>query len=139
MCIRDRLKDSYKAKLALEAFQHTADYDTAISNWISKEKGLKSSKYIESYPIIKTLRYGENPHQKAFWYGLSNNGWNSAKKLQGKDLSYNNLLDLESALSTVLEFGYAEKNELTTNTFASVILKHNNPCGASISLSLIHI
>jgi phosphoribosylaminoimidazolecarboxamide formyltransferase/IMP cyclohydrolase len=132
---RGELKDSYKAKLALEAFQHTADYDTAISNWIRKEKGLQSSKYIESYPLIKTLRYGENPHQKAFWYGLSNIGWNSAEQLQGKDLSYNNLLDLESALSTVLEFGYTAKDEFTNEMFASVILKHNNPCGASISNS----
>ncbi len=132
---KGKLKDSYKAKLALEAFQHTADYDTAISNWIRKEKGLQSSKYIESYPLIKTLRYGENPHQKAFWYGSSNIGWNSAEQLQGKDLSYNNLLDLESALSTVLEFGYTEKDKLTTDTFASVILKHNNPCGASLSNS----
>jgi len=133
---KGKLKESYKAKLALEAFQHTADYDTAISNWIRKEKDLQSSKYIESYPLIKTLRYGENPHQKAFWYGFSNIGWNSAEQLQGKDLSYNNLLDLESALSTVLEFGYAEKDELTNNIFASVILKHNNPCGASISNSV---
>jgi len=132
---KGELKDSYKAKLALEAFQHTADYDTAISNWIRKERDLQSSKYIESYPLIRTLRYGENPHQKAFWYGLSNIGWNSAEQLQGKDLSYNNLLDLESALSTVLEFGYTEKDELTTDMFASVILKHNNPCGASISNS----
>ncbi len=132
---KGELKNSYKAKLALEAFQHTADYDTAISNWIRKEGGLQSSKYIESYPLIKTLRYGENPHQKAFWYGLSNIGWNSAEQLQGKDLSYNNLLDLESALSTVLEFGYTEKDNLTTDTIASVILKHNNPCGASISNS----
>jgi len=132
---KGELKDSYKAKLALEAFQHTADYDTAISNWIRKERDLQSSKYIESYPLIKTLRYGENPHQKAFWYGLSNIGWNSAEQLQGKDLSYNNLLDLESALSTVLEFGYTEKDELSTNMFASVILKHNNPCGASVSNS----
>jgi len=132
---KGELNDSYKAKLALEAFQHTADYDTAISNWIRKERDLQSSKYIESYPLIKTLRYGENPHQKAFWYGLNNIGWNSAKQLQGKDLSYNNLLDLESALSTVLEFGYTKKDEPTTNMFASVILKHNNPCGASISNS----
>ena len=128
-------QDLYKAKLALEAFQHTADYDTAISNWIRKERDLQSSKYIESYPLIKTLRYGENPHQKAFWYGSSSIGWNSAEQLQGKDLSYNNLLDLESALSTVLEFGYTEKHELTTDVFASVILKHNNPCGASVSNS----
>ncbi len=132
---KGKLKDSYKAQLAFEAFQHTADYDTAISNWIRKERGLQSSKYIESYPLIKTLRYGENPHQKAFWYGLSEIGWNSAEQLQGKDLSYNNLLDLEAALSTVLEFGYKEKDELTTDMFASVILKHNNPCGASISNS----
>jgi len=129
------LNEEYKAKLAFEAFQHTADYDTAISNWISKEKGLQSSKYIESYPLIKTLRYGENPHQKAYWYGLNNIGWNSAEQLQGKELSYNNLLDLESALSTVLEFSYPEKNELKIEKFASVILKHNNPCGASISNS----
>ena len=129
------LNESYKAKLAFEAFQHTADYDTAISNWISKERSLQSSKYIESYPLIKTLRYGENPHQKAFWYGLSNIGWNSAEQLQGKELSYNNLLDLESALSTVLEFGYDQKDDILTNKFASIILKHNNPCGASISNS----
>ena len=132
---KGKLKESYKAKLALEAFQHTADYDCAISNWISKEKDLQCSKYIKSYPLIKSLRYGENPHQKAFWYGLNNIGWNSAEQLQGKDLSYNNLLDLESALSTVLEFGYAKKDELTKDKFASVILKHNNPCGASISNS----
>jgi len=132
---KGELKESYKAKLAFEAFQHTADYDAAISNWISKERGLQSSAYIKSYPLIKTLRYGENPHQKAFWYGLSNIGWNSAEQLQGKELSYNNLLDLESALSTVLEFGYSEKDESSTKTFASVILKHNNPCGASISNS----
>ena len=129
------LNESYKAKLAFEAFQHTADYDIAISNWISKERDLKSSKYIESYPLIKTLRYGENPHQKAFWYGLNNIGWNSAEQLQGKELSYNNLLDLESALSTVLEFGYDQKDDILTNKFASIILKHNNPCGASISNS----
>ncbi len=132
---KGELKNSYKAKLALEAFQHTADYDVAISNWIREERDLQSSKYIESYPLIKTLRYGENPHQKAFWYGLSKIGWNSAEQIQGKDLSYNNLLDLESALLTALEFGYAEKDELTTDMVASVILKHNNPCGASISNS----
>ncbi len=129
------LCESYKSKLAFEAFQHTADYDTAISNWISKKRDLKPSKYIESLPLIRTLRYGENPHQNAFWYGLSNIGWNSAEQLQGKELSYNNLLDLDSALSTVLEFGYEEKDSLATKNYASLILKHNNPCGASISKS----
>ena len=121
MCIRDS--------------QHTADYDTAITNWIRKEKDLLASQHIESYPLIKTLRYGENPHQKALWYGFSEIGWNSAEQLQGKELSYNNLLDLESALLTVLEFGYEQKDEFNKNSYASVILKHNNPCGGSISNS----
>ena len=124
----------YKAKLALEAFQHTADYDTAIANWMSEKKDLIPSKHIESHPLIKKLRYGENPHQKAFWYGSSKIGWDSAIQLQGKELSYNNLLDLESALSTVLEFGYEDKTE--DKKCGAVILKHNNPCGASISDSL---
>ncbi len=132
---KGELNESYKAKLAFKAFQHTADYDAAISNWISEERDLESSQFIESYPLIKTLRYGENPHQKAFWYGLDSIGWNSAEQLQGKELSYNNLLDLEAALSTVLEFGYEEKVNDRSNKFASVILKHNNPCGASISNS----
>ena len=129
------LNEEYKARLALEAFQHTADYDTAIANWMSKEKDLIPTKHIESYPLIKTLRYGENPHQKALWYGLNNIGWNSAEQLQGKELSYNNLLDLQSAISTVLEFGYEIKSNLEKPSVASVILKHNNPCGASISNS----
>ena len=132
---KGKLSKEYKVKLAFEAFQHTADYDAAISNWISKEKNLLPSRHIESLPIIKSLRYGENPHQKAFWYGLNNIGWNSAEQLQGKELSYNNLLDLESALATVLEFGYQDAGDHEKIPFAAVILKHNNPCGASISHS----
>ena len=127
------LNKDFKTKLALEAFQHTASYDAAISNWISKEKDLIPSNFIESYPLIKKLRYGENPHQKAFWYGMNNIGWNSAEQLQGKELSYNNLLDLESALSTVIEFGYGTTPDIKTKSVATVILKHNNPCGAAIS------
>ena len=88
------LNKKFKTKLAFEAFQHTASYDSAISNWMSKEK-----------------------------------------ELQGKELSYNNILDLESALLTVLEFGYEIKPDINTNSVAAVILKHNNPCGASISNS----
>ena len=63
---KGELKETYKAKLALEAFQHTADYDTAISNWIRKERGLQSSIYIESYPLIKTLRLGRILIKKLF-------------------------------------------------------------------------
>ena len=127
------LTSSYKTELALRAFEHTASYDAAISNWLVKEKNLESNIHVKTYPFIKNLRYGENPHQKASWYGLNNIGWNAAKQLQGKELSYNNLLDLESALSTILEFEYDQKQNSSENTNAAVILKHNNPCGAALA------
>jgi len=127
------LTSSYKTELALKAFEHTASYDAVISNWIAKEKKLESNIHIRTFPFIRSLRYGENPHQKATWYGLDNKGWNAAKQLQGKELSYNNLLDLESALSTVLEFDYEQKQNSTEEINAAVILKHNNPCGAALS------
>ena len=127
------LTSSYKTELALRAFEHTASYDAAISNWLVKEKNLESNIHVKTYPFIKNLRYGENPHQKASWYGLNNIGWNAAKQLQGKELSYNNLLDLESALSTILEFEYDQKQNSSKNINAAVILKHNNPCGAALA------
>ena len=127
------LTSSYKTELALRAFEHTASYDAAISNWLVKEKNLESNIHVKTYPFVKNLRYGENPHQKASWYGLNNIGWNAAKQLQGKELSYNNLLDLESALSTILEFEYDQKQNSSENINAAVILKHNNPCGAALA------
>ena len=127
------LTTSYKTELALRAFEHTASYDAAISNWLVKEKNLESNIHVKTYPFVKNLRYGENPHQKASWYGLNNIGWNAAKQLQGKELSYNNLLDLESALSTILEFEYDQKQNSSENINAAVILKHNNPCGAALA------
>ena len=130
------LKSSYKTELALKAFEHTASYDAAISNWIVKEKKLESNIHIKTFPFIRKLRYGENPHQTAAWYGLNNMGWNAAKQLQGKELSYNNLLDLESALSTILEFNYGQRQNSSTKINAAVILKHNNPCGAALADSL---
>ena len=135
---KKNIDNSYRAELAFEAFQHTANYDAHIANWISEEKKFVPNLHLESYPLIKTLRYGENPHQEAKWYGSMSSGWNAAKQLQGKELSYNNLLDLESALGTVLEFGYDNKSNLNSSdpTNAAVILKHNNPCGAAIADSL---
>ena len=130
---KGKLSDQFRTKLAYEAFQHTANYDVAISNWMSKEKKLEQKYHLDTNQLIQTLRYGENPHQKANWYGSYDEGWKKAKQLQGKELSYNNLLDLESALSTVLEFN-KNKSELSSN--AAIILKHNNPCGAAISSSI---
>ncbi|MBK16503.1 MAG: bifunctional phosphoribosylaminoimidazolecarboxamide formyltransferase/inosine monophosphate cyclohydrolase [Prochlorococcus sp. SP3034] len=135
---KGNIDNLFRTKLAYEAFQHTANYDANISNWISEEKEFSPSIHIETYPIIKNLRYGENPHQEARWYGLKNIGWNAAKQLQGKSLSYNNLLDLESALATVMEFGYDDNHNVNypDSANAAVILKHNNPCGAAIADSL---
>ena len=128
------LTGDYKTSLAFEAFDHTASYDAAISNWIRKEKKFAQKNHFETYPLIKKLRYGENPHQTANWYGQKNFGWNAAKQIQGKELSYNNLLDLESALLTVEEFDYDASSNLDLN--AAVILKHNNPCGAALADSM---
>ena len=69
------------------------------------------------------LRYGENPHQEAAWFTFPNQGLTDAKQLQGKELSYNNLIDLEAAISTVQEF---------LGEPAAVVIKHTNPCGVAI-------
>ena len=71
----------------------------------------------------QSLRYGENPHQKAAWFTFPDQGLTDAKQLQGKDLSYNNLIDLDAAISTVQEFAGQP---------GCVVIKHTNPCGAAI-------
>ena len=74
---------------------------------------------------LQSLRYGENPHQPAAWYqtGATPSGWAAATKLQGKELSYNNLVDLEAARRIIAEF---------TDTPAATIIKHTNPCGTAL-------
>jgi len=71
----------------------------------------------------QSLRYGENPHQKAAWFTFPDQGLTDAKQLQGKELSYNNLIDLDAAISTVQEFAGQP---------GCVVIKHTNPCGAAI-------
>ena len=80
------------------------------------------SELIESLEFKQKLRYGENPHQEAAWYNFPGKGLSNAQQLQGKDLSYNNLIDLEAAISTVQEFQEP----------AVVVIKHTNPCGVAI-------
>ncbi len=79
---------------------------------------------------VQSLRYGENPHQPAAWYqtGTVPSGWASATKLQGKELSYNNLVDLEAARRIITEFDPGEP--------AAAVLKHTNPCGAAVGKTL---
>tara|TARA_B100001250_G_C19715934_1_gene751477 strand:- start:116 stop:1060 length:945 start_codon:yes stop_codon:yes gene_type:complete len=84
---------------------------------------LDTSTLLTGLQFKQSLRYGENPHQQASWCIFPDEGISNAKQLQGKDLSYNNLIDLEAAISTVQEF----KGEP-----AAVVIKHTNPCGVAI-------
>ncbi|ADI64901.1 bifunctional phosphoribosylaminoimidazolecarboxamide formyltransferase/IMP cyclohydrolase [Trichormus azollae] len=115
----------FRQKCALKGFLHTASYDNAIAAYLA---GVETEGIPETYTVsgiqIQSLRYGENPHQPAAWYqtGTKPTGWAAATKLQGKELSYNNLVDLEAARRIVAEF---------TDTPAATIIKHNNPCGTA--------
>ncbi len=126
----------FRLKLALEAFEHTASYDVAISNWLKEKFQGEPSTWLEARPLKQKLRYGENPHQKASWYSEKLSGWGAVKQLQGKELSTNNLLDLDAALSTVREFGYGDSSLSQALQPAAVIIKHTNPCGVGIGNDL---
>lgn len=120
----------FRRSLALAAFQHTQSYDYAISQYLAQ--GANPSKsFILAGQNPQILRYGENPHQPATWYQLGDiaTGWSNAQQIQGKELSYNNLLDLEAARAIIAEFIDSEPT--------AVIVKHNNPCGVAIALTLV--
>ncbi len=133
---KGNISQSLKSQLALEAFEHTASYDAAISKWMANKVSSKESQWIESIPIKQTLRYGENSHQKAAWYSSTNQGWDGANKIQGKEISTNNLLDLEAALSTIRDFHYGDENSNKLFRHAAVVIKHTNPCGVAIGSSV---
>ena len=110
-----------RKKLAKLAFCKTAYYDSLIANWFLKKDELLSITH-SSVPLKreKILRYGENPHQKASVFSF---GSNKITKISGKDLSYNNICDLEIAMELAEQF----------NKPSCVILKHGNPCGMSLN------
>jgi phosphoribosylaminoimidazolecarboxamide formyltransferase/IMP cyclohydrolase len=119
-----------RRRLALAAFAHTAAYDAAIATWLAGRLADEATPPLQiELPPRQRLRYGENPHQGAIWYGSSDAGWGAARQLQGKELSYNNLLDLEAALATVREFGYGGSPGFDLP--AAVVIKHTNPCGVA--------
>jgi phosphoribosylaminoimidazolecarboxamide formyltransferase / IMP cyclohydrolase len=119
----------FRQARALETFQHTAAYDTAIAGYLAAQAGETENYQISAQPL-QSLRYGENPHQPAAWYqtGAVPTGWTTAKILQGKELSYNNLVDLEAARRIIVEF---------SDTPAATIIKHNNPCGTALGDTLL--
>lgn len=122
-----------KRLLALEAFQHTAQYDAAISHYLTGAFGAEpmSGEIAFGGQKIQELRYGENPHQKAAFYrsGAAKSGTVAgAKQLNptAKALSYNNIVDVDAAYSLAIEFAQP----------AAVIVKHTNPCGTAIAETL---
>ncbi|CAE22032.1 AICARFT/IMPCHase bienzyme:Methylglyoxal synthase-like domain [Prochlorococcus marinus str. MIT 9313] len=132
VALSDGVDDQLRRELALEAFEHTAAYDVAISHWMGERLTEQASQWLEAIPLRQRLRYGENPHQHAAWYSAPQQGWGGAIQLQGKELSTNNLLDLEAALATVREFGYGTEGAQQAVQDAAVVVKHTNPCGVAI-------
>jgi phosphoribosylaminoimidazolecarboxamide formyltransferase/IMP cyclohydrolase len=120
----------FRQKMAGETFALTNAYDGAIASYFASLNG-ETTRFNLAGNALQTLRYGENPHQSATWYGSGTmaHGWGKATLLQGKELSYNNLVDLEAARRLIAEFGREEP--------AAAILKHNNPCGVAIGGSLV--
>jgi phosphoribosylaminoimidazolecarboxamide formyltransferase/IMP cyclohydrolase len=134
-----KIDRSTRFTLAQKAFSHTTAYDGAISNYLTSLAEVESSQIPkrERFPQVynfqahrvSALRYGENPHQSAAFYRLpaiTEPCVANAHCLHGKELSFNNLLDLDAALETVKEF----------QETACVIIKHNNPCGVALGSSL---
>jgi phosphoribosylaminoimidazolecarboxamide formyltransferase/IMP cyclohydrolase len=127
------LDASFRRNLAAAAFEMTAEYDRAIADYLSRvidaESGTASAfrtRLTLSFRLQQELRYGENPHQKAAFYVEDSPSPSSiacAKQLSGKELSYNNLLDLDAAKGIVSEFEQP----------AVCVIKHNNPCGCAIA------
>ncbi|MFN9173920.1 MAG: bifunctional phosphoribosylaminoimidazolecarboxamide formyltransferase/IMP cyclohydrolase, partial [Synechocystis sp.] len=119
-----------RQRFAGEAFALTNAYDQAIAAYFSQLENTANQRFGLSGTLRQSLRYGENPHQSAAWYqtGREATGWASAEKLQGKELSYNNLVDLEAARRIINEFPPSEP--------AVAILKHTNPCGVALAPTL---
>ena len=115
--------------LAIKVFNTTASYDAAIANYFNKKDNLVPEKLTLSYKLQDSLRYGENPHQKAYHYVQDNNesyALQNAVQLHGKEMSYNNIQDASAALDILAEF-----DETTC-----VAVKHMNPCGVATGSSV---
>ena len=129
-----------RRRLALAAFRRTAEYDAAIAAWVENGGAGEGAEEADDFPENLTvryekalpLRYGENPHQRAAYYARAGKEHllSGVEKLQGKELSFNNLGDLDAAralLANLMKFGDGE---------AAVIVKHANPCGAAVGQTL---
>src|SRR5436309_1741846 len=119
------LSEQTREALAMDAFAYTARYDAAIARWFSEREDDFPALYPRVYEKVLDLSYGENPHQRAAYYAQTNartHLLSMVSKLHGKELSFNNLLDLDSGRRLIDEFEVP----------AAVIIKHNNPCGVAM-------
>jgi phosphoribosylaminoimidazolecarboxamide formyltransferase/IMP cyclohydrolase len=124
---------SFRRRLAAKAYARTASYDAAIANWFAGEIGEAAPAFRAlGGRLVEALRYGENPNQTAAFYHTSERrfGVATARQVQGKQLSYNNLNDTDAAYECVAEFDPAR-------TPACVIVKHANPCGVAEGATLV--
>ncbi len=124
-----------RRRLAAKAFARTAAYDAAIANWFARELGELAPDYRAfGGHLIEKLRYGENPHQSAAFYRTPDArfGVATARQVQGKQLSYNNINDTDAAYECVAEFDPARGA-------ACAIIKHANPCGVAEGTSLVEL
>ncbi|ABR47145.1 phosphoribosylaminoimidazolecarboxamide formyltransferase/IMP cyclohydrolase [Alkaliphilus metalliredigens QYMF] len=117
-------EETTRYELAKKVFQHTSQYDTLIAGYLGKDELVFPEQLTVTYEKVQDLRYGENPHQKGAFYreiGCEEGTLASAKQLQGKELSFNNINDANGALALLKEF-----QEPTV-----VAVKHTNPCGVA--------
>lgn len=123
----NRLTEEFRLDLSRKAFLHTGLYDCAIADYLGKQVSdeVMPNLFCPVYTKIQDLRYGENPHQQAAFYKdpEETGGIASARQLHGKELSYNNIVDMEAAWDLAMEW---------TDTPACTIIKHTNPCGTAL-------
>ncbi|GJL88382.1 MAG: bifunctional purine biosynthesis protein PurH [Minwuia thermotolerans] len=123
---------AFRQDLAARAYARTAAYDAAITGWFSQTSAGMPHRFALSAGPAQPLRYGENPHQIAAFYpsGDPRPGVASARQVQGKELSYNNLNDTDAAFELVAEFDPEE-------SAAVAIIKHANPCGVAVGSTVL--
>jgi phosphoribosylaminoimidazolecarboxamide formyltransferase/IMP cyclohydrolase len=127
---------AFRRKMAQKAYARTAAYDSAISNWLAREVDEPAPKWRAFGGVLHqsfgALRYGENPHQRAALYLTADTrpGVATARQVQGKELSYNNINDTDAAYELVAEFDPAK-------SAAVAIIKHANPCGVGLGATLL--
>ena len=131
----NQVSEATRRRLALAAFRRTSEYDAAISDWLADQNRNGDEfpeRRVVRYTKVSSLRYGENPHQEAAYYAEEGQDHllSGVEKLQGKEISFNNLYDLDAARALLTDLSDLDAPA------AAVIVKHANPCGAAVGDSV---